>query len=61
MAVRTVYIDLDHASIDHTREGIEVSTTDDVVVLTGSARAFNELFSATASATCTPSAPEVAA
>ncbi|UQN30679.1 hypothetical protein [Brachybacterium kimchii] len=40
---RTVYIDLDHARLEHSREGIEVETETEHLVLNGTADAFAAL------------------
>lgn len=43
MDVRTAYIDLDHATVSDTPDGVEVSADRDVVVLSGGLDGFERL------------------
>jgi len=52
MPTETLYIDLDHASITLTREGVEVTAEAGTVVLNGAPAAFEQLAQKALSVVC---------
>ncbi len=54
MRDETLYIDLDHAKVTHTREGVEVTAETGTVVLNGTGPAFEHLAQAALSVLCMP-------